>query len=144
MVKKTFFREEPRRVLPHCLIFHVLSQWIELLVSFWGYLPGMQYICSRDLSSLRAKMNIVIPTLTGKLKHKKAKQSNRNSTKYPQVPVSSTGHPAGGYPSGSQTSLFQKILTLHLRLDWENKAEPSKAKFQPHSNPYSNSVQFNT
>lgn len=41
----------------------------------------------------------------------------KQSTKHPQVPVSSTGHPAGGDPSGSQTSLFQKILTFHLRLD---------------------------
>lgn len=79
LVKKMFLREKmlagPSSLpyLPHPLP----KDWTIgkfLGISFWNAI----YLFNRSLSSLWAKINIIIPTLTGKLQHKKAKQSNRN------------------------------------------------------------------
>lgn len=142
-LKSCFSGKKQWQVLPLCLTFHILSQKIELLMSFWGYLSRMQYICSTDLCLLcEHKMNIIIPTLTEKLQHKKGK-NNPTATEQQNIPRSLCPAQVTQLEVIPQTSLFQKILTSHLRLDQENKAELSKAKFLPHSSPNSNFVQQN-
>lgn len=79
LVKKMLFREKmpagpsSQPYLPHPLPVDWAIDEV-LGISFWYAI----YLSNRSLSSPRAKMSIVIPTLTGKLQHKKAKQSNRN------------------------------------------------------------------
>lgn len=118
-VKKMVLEEEPRQLFPrsqHYLTLHVLSKWIGLIVevlkaAIWNAI----YLFNKRLSLPRAKINTVNPTAqTGKVKHKEAKQSNRDSRGTERDQVPRVQHrPCSWRPSqrpkpSSQTSLAQK------------------------------------